>query len=344
MAYGHDSFNQHDFQSQSGKEIYGVVVDIDDPEKRGRVKCLCFEQHGQNGQTAVKDDDLPWLKVVGSPYGGAQNRGVGVFPHMLQCGSKVTLRFDGQQNLVVVGVHQNDSTDETVQDQPKTTTPTLMQVVNALTQPGSKNPVLKQMFGGKMPYEFKGIQQALAFLNGTYKTPQSPYEGDPLEAILKFAPKPSPLTGRGSDSYWDRDGRTPFTLGPYKPEIDKKIIKKIQDDLGTKGELIPGALAMAEKLVTTAKSGINIDTFTMRGGESVVTAAIAAVSTLLTLFNNTAKHKEDENNAIEEVLRAIYKAETGKEPLDDQGRETYDYKQWKIARLKAAGIETGALS
>lgn len=330
--------NQHDFASQSGKTTYGVVCDINDPDKRGRCRVLLFDgQYDKVSLSKLKLEDLPWIKVVASPH-SPQLRGLGTFPHGLMVGTKVAVQWDGQQNPVIVAVHYNNDKDETVQDAPKTTTPTFMQVVNALTQQNSRNPVIKQMFGGKMPYEYKGIKDAIGFLNGTIRTPTSPYEGDPLKAIVKFAPQPSPKTGRGSDSYWDRDGRTPQTLGPYLPEIDKTVIDKIKADLGTAGELIPGALSMAEKLVATAKAGVNLDAFTMRGGTSVVTTAISAITTLISAFNDTAKHKADEAAALEEILRLIYKAETGKDALDADGNETYAYKQWRTARLAAAGV------
>jgi hypothetical protein len=64
---------------------------------------------------------------------------------------------------------------------------------------------------------------------------------------------------------------------------------------------------------------------------SALSAASAAVSKV---------QKQNENNTkdpVEEFLQALYRKTKNKEPLDANGNETKDYRDWKVQYL-ATGI------
>jgi len=82
----------------------GVVEDIMDPLKLGRVKVRCFDWHTPN-KGAIPTSDLPWAQVV-MPANNASISGVGTSPNGLKQGSWVLGFFlDGEkaQRPMVLG-------------------------------------------------------------------------------------------------------------------------------------------------------------------------------------------------------------------------------------------------
>jgi Type VI secretion system/phage-baseplate injector OB domain len=73
--------------SLKGQEMYGWVVDNNDPKKKGRVKIRVPQLH-----RTIPDDDLPWAmpKATGQPGAGG---GVGAWAIPAE-GSKVSVNFD----------------------------------------------------------------------------------------------------------------------------------------------------------------------------------------------------------------------------------------------------------
>ena len=82
----------------------GVVEDIMDPLKTGRVKVRCYDWHVANKGT-IPTSDLPWAQVM-MPANNASASGIGTSPNGLKQGSWVLGFFlDGQyaQRPMVLG-------------------------------------------------------------------------------------------------------------------------------------------------------------------------------------------------------------------------------------------------
>ena len=82
----------------------GVVEDINDPEKLGRVKIRCFGFHSEN-QSDIDTKDLPWATVMG-PTNSANISGIGTSTHGLVNGTWVVGFFrDGPsaQDPIIMG-------------------------------------------------------------------------------------------------------------------------------------------------------------------------------------------------------------------------------------------------
>lgn len=76
--------------------FFGVVEDIMDPLKLGRVKVRCYEWHTSN-RGAIPTSSLPWAQVV-MPANNASISGVGTSPNGLKQGSWVIGFFlDGEE-------------------------------------------------------------------------------------------------------------------------------------------------------------------------------------------------------------------------------------------------------
>ena len=87
--------------------FFGVVEDIMDPLKLGRVKVRCYEWHTAN-RGAIPTSSLPWAQVV-MPANNASISGVGTSPNGLKQGSWVIGFFldgeEGQRPMTVSYTH-----------------------------------------------------------------------------------------------------------------------------------------------------------------------------------------------------------------------------------------------
>lgn len=73
----------------------GIVEDINDPEKLGRVKVRIFGYHN-NDKNVISTQNLPWA-MIALPVSGASTNGIGFTPHGLINGAHVIGFFvDGQ--------------------------------------------------------------------------------------------------------------------------------------------------------------------------------------------------------------------------------------------------------
>ena len=76
--------------------FFGVVEDIMDPLKTGRVKVRCYDWHVSN-KSVIPTKDLPWAQVM-MPANNASASGIGTSPNGLKQGSWVLGFFlDGQE-------------------------------------------------------------------------------------------------------------------------------------------------------------------------------------------------------------------------------------------------------
>lgn len=329
-----DNSNQSDEQIRYGRKTVGIVVDIGygekDPKKQdGRVQIRLAEQVG----SSVPDDKLQWVSVKQSPS-SPQLRGVGTFPgHSLLVGSKVELEYDSQQKLVITGVLKNDETDESKTDvHPMSRSTSNVKVIT------DKGLEMLRRFAGKMPYEFKGTRDAESFVNQLFKT--NFVKGDIIGAISKFVSIPQ-YQGGGKGLKSLLDPKTPLTLAnfPHNAASVLNATKAAEQLLGQKGELIPNAFKMIEELKKVAQQGLNIDAIKAVGGIQNIAGAIAGIAQIAkTASAGGANQQQQDQFDLEEELRRLYRLETGQDPLDEQGKETLAYIEWKITYLETRGL------
>ena len=99
------SDNIHDQMGKNGFVwFHGIVEDVHDPLKMGRVRVRCFEYHNFDKQL-LSTEDLPWSTLL-QPVNSAASHGKGISPTGLLVGSWVIGFFrDGLncQDPVILG-------------------------------------------------------------------------------------------------------------------------------------------------------------------------------------------------------------------------------------------------
>ena len=339
----HDPSNAGQNQFTKGDEVKCVVTDIGygekDPKKQdGRIKVCTLEQLKTPN---ITDDRLPWVKVRQD----ASSAGLGTsgsFPgHSLVVGSIVTAKYiDNNGNMEVVSC-EGTTEEPNGKDgrHPSSKDSSFFLVLNALTGAFGLNHIMKQVFGGRNPYDLKGVKDALGVLEGKFKFAVDQFRGkDPLKEIAKFANLPSGKKGFKSV----KDAKTPESIGNFLANAGNVLNapKFIEQTIGQKGELIPGALKMAQNLQKSVSGGGISNVFTSVGGAGNLAGAIAGIGAISkTAADN--KPNDEEMNELEEELRRLYKLLTGQEPLDANGQETNEYKAWKQLYLSGNYIVEG---
>jgi hypothetical protein len=108
----HDDKNPSDFSGTmaTGQLIPAIVVDMKDPQKRGRMKIRLMTQDVNH----VPDDKLPWVQGINNNQ--PSNKGQGFFPPNYQNGSKIYVMSQGQQGYIVMGSVPNSETDPATAD------------------------------------------------------------------------------------------------------------------------------------------------------------------------------------------------------------------------------------
>ena len=300
-----------------------VVTDIDDPLKVGRFQLLDV---GKQTEQTTPQNKQPWVSCLGNLH-----RGVGVSPpQQYTCGTPVLVADLGNQNSIILGPAPNtEDKEKQHQDmnrgsQGSGNTPLLLLLAGGLN-------AIFAAFGSKYPYEYKGTKDALGFLlrklRVNWKT------GDRNLSILKNAPIPNYLGG-GHGSKIFKKGGGPFTVGsfPFNSGDMTDPVKYIQSKIGTKGEIIPNALSMAQSLKQFGQKGINVNSILSVGGMGNITGAISGISSLIS-SNSKENTDKEEAEDLEAELRQLYRELFEKEPLNSQGLETEDYKKWKAEYL-----------
>jgi hypothetical protein len=308
------------FQSQSN--LIGTVVDIKDPEKRGRVRVRTAE----DDQQKIPDDKLPWRQCLSQ---SAQLRGIGKFPHHnYLCGTKVMLTSLGGQGFIVTGSVGNNEKDKRNQDSTSETD-------NAGTPfkrfPIPKTPWVEKLIDGKWIGELKGTKDAYGLLNflagANYQPDQSirktvqDLSGIPNYLGQRLGNKPNDLNVPSFGSF-------PINLGNVANP--QQYINQI---LGGK-TLIPNATNILESLKKAAESGNPIAAMEAIGG---IGNFLGAIKGILSQVKSASKNN-DNNNPTILTLYQIYKQETNKDALDQNGNETEEYKKW-LDEYLMRGIE-----
>ena len=327
---------------QHGLFEIGVVTDINDPDKVGRVKVLKL---GHQDRKNITDDKQSWIEVL-SPN-NTQHRGVGVFPpHQFVVGSRVMIASLGQNDMIIGSAQNYEDKQKEHQDTNRATqgagrSPLLLLLAGGLNQ-------IFQAFKSKYPYQYNKTRDALSFLE--HKTGINWQTGDPNESSLKNSKNPNYL-GNGIGSKIFKKGGGPFGIGsfPFNAGDMTDPVKFVQSKIGTKGEIIPNAIQMTQTLKQIGQGGLNIDSISSVGGLGNITGALSGISSLISSKSKSNTDKEEAED-LEAQLRQLYRDLFNKEPLNTKGLETEDYKKWKAEYLSNVDLspyveeETGAIS
>ena len=294
---------------QSQQTVVGIVIDDNDPKQSGRCKVRILGHQDDIGK--IPDDKLQWIScmVNGSP----QIRQVGRSGGTYLKGSKVVLQNLGLQGWVITGAVSNDENDPSKQDINHVATDHSPMLIN-----NGEN-VAMRLFNGTSSRKLTASTQALYKLMGT----NSHLLQDPIAAIHNLAPTPEIYGKR-------RSIKVP--AGQFKSiGVERYIgeVKNIQSFMSAKSipALIPNALSMISQLKNTAMQGLNIPAIDSVGGLSNILGALQGISSMQSAAN--AGTAAADSDSLEAEYRRIYIAMTGKQPLDQFGNETLDYKTWR---------------
>lgn len=278
-----------DNRDKSGKiawnnDGHAIVVDVNDPEKQGRIK-LRF--HYQQDEAKVPDSKLGWYNVVVNNQ--PQVRGIGLFPSLYIAGSSLAIEQLDNQNVLVKGALQNNHKDETTQD-----------IVPDAQ--GKQTSILDEKEIREKLNNVKTTADALKLMNNKTKTQRK--EEDNVQEFHNKAPRPAHY-GPGKTSLLNNlqtVGSLPFTGNRTT------AAKFVLDTIGEGSTAIPGALAMLNNLKTITNpisGGIPLPT-----GVAGLTNLASAAKGLLDLIKQHKKDNgEDEEEETEEERLAREAAE-----------------------------------
>lgn len=317
----HDPFNPSDYNRGTNGSVLGMVVDVKDPLKQGR--CLVRLLGSQADRGKIPDEKLCWVSAAqfGAAFGG-----VGEFPPNFRVGSKVILSMvGGMQNHVITGSIPNQEQDKNKKDsRPEATGDAHTQWYDA-----AGAAVDRENRGTSASALPPGTETAYNVNNSSSRTYTT---GNPLENIINGAKIPDIFGGRVSPKSLLQKSIGGF---PFIGELTNP--QNFMSSVGAP-ELIPNALSMIEQLKKTAQTGQNILANLSVGGLGNILGAVSGIASLLNKEKNR-NNEQEQKDALEELLRRLYKEFTGKEPLDQFQKETPPYIKWKTAYLNGEIID-----
>lgn len=306
---------------QSGQEVYGVIVDRNDPDKRGRFKVRIMGDQDDMG--AQPDDQLQWIQCMSG--GQPQLRGNGLFPASYMVGSKVLLRNYGQQGYVISGAVPNNDQNSELQDHHVSATPTSHHMVANFD---GIWPTQKDFLTWGNP-DAAGTLIARMYQNGEVQTPTSAFKKDPKDGIINQKPNAF------GDPKSKHPTRKPIGNDKYPFASVDKVDKEMQALASP--ELVKNALSMVQNLRGTIDGGLNIPMVDSVGGIQNILGALQSIASMFSAAKDTKAQAQQKKNILESELRRIYTATTNLSPLDMFGNETPEYKTWRAAYLQATG-------
>jgi hypothetical protein len=301
----------------------GIVVDVNDPKKLGRVKIRLSMQHD------IPVDKLPWCSVAG----GTDNpmfRGIGK-SHRLLKGAKVLCQQLDDQQIIITSTYGNskDSDDPTADNHP-------------LHKKKTKEIASRDYWGNDAWKDFdsspKGVTpEDTRKVNNPGGKQTNKTEGDPVKEAGQNAKPPSRFekSGKGFKAFAQGQNKhSPLSIAGFDKNAGDltDVVKYIKSTVGDKGELIKGSMDMIEKIHSFAKAGTITDATSSVGGAQ---ALATAVSSVLQIAKNNSGANQSELESLLERLYRIYREITGQEPLDEDGNQTVHFKEWKDEYLRA---------
>lgn len=301
---------------QTGQKGKGIILNRQDPLKQNRYLVAMQGMDGEIGQPQ-------WMVV--KQQGMATRMLGGTTRYMV--GDWVSLEQNGNSGQIfeITGAHENEKQDDQKRDKHYDASSEDPYKVS-----DGMGPVQTRVWDGwgKPEFSFGSVDMAKAWTNGYTPTPYNPYKGDPVESAAKETPT-SQKYGRNSPRV------PPEEQGLGTEKYPKADPKKADKDLESAGvpETVKNAYKMVDNLRKTVEGGMNPQMPDSVGGMGNIMGALSAIASLFAAAQNTQQQKQENKTIMETTLRNIYKAETGKDPLDIFGKETLDYKTWRTNYL-----------
>lgn len=329
--------NPSDFNAgMTGGPTVCEVVSIDDPEKSGRV---CVRFTGGSEEFNTRNTEAVWVPIS---HMMSPNKGWGFsgLPPGLEVGSKVLAQSLGQQSLVVTSVLPNTRNPEKEKqaDQHK-------QIVDKKAKAHTRLP------GGQGQRGDRAQGQTLQ------ASPRDDHRGHdgkelPLDRIRQII---NNAVVNYTDSFMKR-----VEVGPApKRYYNRSKIRNDETQIGAfpfdKGDLkrvenfmrqmkVPFALPQTPTILDfldqVGKTGALVKAEDAVGGMNIINQAMSFASSFLNKIKK--QNEQNQKDPLLEWLYDLYRELKKKEPLDERGRETQEYKSWRDAYL--AGFETGETS
>lgn len=306
---------------QRQQTVMAVVVDINDPMQSGRVKVRILGE--QDDQAKIPDESLQWTQV--SAAGTAQLRTVGSSPpHQYRVGSTVMMNNVGQQGYVVTGaMTNNEQSDGTKDMHPNATTTSPTPWSSPM---GAKNHPYSKWIRGKFLHEVENQTPiAYGFLSNQENAAVEKRDG------VETAVEKTPVEKYGQRPN-SRKGKEPNKFGEDMFDFQKnatEFMKKTGDP-----EVIPNAINMIEQLKKTAEQGGNPKQPDSLGGLGNILGALAGVASMLSNMSKDNKKKEVQKQYMLDTFKRLF----GKEPIDQFGNETPEYKKWEAEFLASMDV------
>lgn len=281
-----DHFNQSDSgHAFQGQRVKAIVVDVNDPEELGRIKCRII---GLQDKDSVPDSDLPWIHCGYNNQ--ASNKGVGSSPSNYMPGSSVMLDSIGQQDYVVSYSIPNADTDKTKQDtNEETQSATPLELALRGPKSDNKNYKLHQKL-----LSITGTEEVFKLKNGEtvidwVKSESSKY----YTPAIKEAETPSHYNNRKTDRSQTKD-----TIGVEQFKSQYTNAQKfIKGTIGEKGSLLKGALDMIDNLYNV-KNPLSTPLPTTQIGATNITSALSSIISLLKQNKKEIENIDDEDEEL----------------------------------------------
>jgi hypothetical protein len=321
--------------STPGGRFYGYIIDVKDPKKQGRV----LVQPIGGGEGFKGAGECQWV-TVNMTHGGRKGGAIGMSPPSagLVPSDVVTLSTLGQQTWEVTGVVSKvDENDQTGDIHPHAKEKqTKFTNENHNSNPGEPGytltSYLEEWVKEAKENFFGQFGKSRRWLNA--QIPAANRLGDWVQGVLR-GQIPSDFSFRKTT----RNKNKAQGMEQYKGILDDatRFMQQVQMP-----PIFSSSFSMIQNLQNTARSGQNINHFLSVGGAQNVTTAIQQASSYFSQINK--ENEENEKDPIKAYLYKLYREETGKEPLDENGNETEDYKAWEIEYyLKEQYIEETGL-
>ena len=266
-----------------GNQVKAIVVDVNDPDKCGRVRCMIVGL-----QENVPKEMLPWIHVqqVNQP----SIKGVGFSPHNYYPGATVNLQAVGQQGWEIASSVMNAQTDITTQDVSETIK-------------GNDNPT-KPVVRGEQNYEqhnrLREFAESAATITGIVNDLKNSNNAVNWETTPKENAYKGPIDNAETPTHYNRRkvsrSKDKKTIGveQFKGEY-KNAQKFILGKIGETGSLLNGALSMIDNLYNV-KNPLSTPLPTTQIGLSNL---LSALKSIIALFKKNKKEIEnlDTNDA-----------------------------------------------
>lgn len=325
--YGHLDPSDENAGTPSGTTIF-EVVDINDPDKSGRVKVRpvgSMEQYQDPNQ-------MQWIPVSTSFF--PQLKGFGISPpHNFEVGTKVIATNNGQQGWIVTNSVGNTLNDNKADTHPETRdkSPYAHNRTPGGKDKDAGDPSNGSQIASGIRMWTNMAKNVLPVIREVYNKAVQHSKESPKERAKNKSPVPERFLQRAAsrNAGVKQIGNALFGKG------DTKVLENYMRQMNVPFE-VPQTAQMLDSLRATAQSGsLNFPNMSL-GGNAVIAAGLASVASAIS--NIQKENKENEEDPLEVFLRWLYKETTKKEPLDERGKPTREYLAFKATYLASIKV------